>query len=725
MQFIFLYFIKLSICLAVVYLFYHFVLQRLTFYNWNRYYLLIYTLASFYIPFIDIAAVLNQSNLQSASFVRFVPAMIDYRQFNAVPASNFFTLNNVIIILLLLGMATALLKLCVQIVSFSKLKRKAQPIYTDDMKIYQIDDNIIPFSFGNSIFINRQMHSREELQDIILHEFIHVKQQHSIDIIWSELLCVVNWFNPFAWFIKKAIRQNLEFIADEQVLQNGINKKDYQYLLLKVTGNNQFSIASQFNFSSLKKRIAMMNKMKSAKLHLVKFLFLLPLVAVLLLAFRNKWNAQPDALGKEKKVSIAGLVVDASTRQPLADVTLYCREKNVSAKTDANGYYLLQLPVENKELQFTLQVSKNGYAPLHQKEHWGNFTSEQIFKMYGHSFEFFGLSESGKKNNGFSSLAGNAASIEGLSYENANRFFNNIYSDHSFEKAATDTVPPAADIKTMEELTKDAPFINATGADANSKGYFIDIIGNRGNCVVIVKDRNQKQVKRVLLTEWNKKRNYYEDLYGALPAPPPPPPPPAAPLPPAPPAPVKDGVEPNAPLPPLPPAAPNAPLPPTPPSPPKLPANVKSLEMDNDKATVWLKDGTKETYDLTVPAEKDKFEKKYHLSKPEQEINLQLQKVQQEQQVLQAQQEQQKQQIQLSLSKQKEILNQQQELKLQRQLKLEQVNLAKQDALLLQKQKLNVQAQLNLEKVKLKQQKALSIKKQELDLQRDKELQAQ
>jgi len=127
-----------------------------------------------------------------------------------------------------------------------------------------------------------------------------VKQGHSIDILWSELLCIINWYNPFSWLLKGAIRQNLEFIADGKVLEGGVSKKEYQYLLLKVIGNNHFSIASKFNFSSLKKRIAMMNKMKTARVHIVKFLFILPLVAVLLVAFRKK----------EHERNVTGLRVD-------------------------------------------------------------------------------------------------------------------------------------------------------------------------------------------------------------------------------------------------------------------------------------------------------------------------------------------------------------------------------------------------------------------------------
>jgi beta-lactamase regulating signal transducer with metallopeptidase domain len=81
-----------------------------------------------------------------------------------------------------------------------------------------VQADIIPFSFGNSIFINKQLHSLDELREIVRHEFVHVKQKHSMDILWSELLCIACWYNPFSWLLKRSIRQNLEFIADSKVL---------------------------------------------------------------------------------------------------------------------------------------------------------------------------------------------------------------------------------------------------------------------------------------------------------------------------------------------------------------------------------------------------------------------------------------------------------------------------------------------------------------------------
>jgi len=128
----------------------------------------------------------------------------------------------------------------------------------------------------------------KEWSAIILHEYVHIRQRHTLDILLAELCCALNWYNPFAWLIRHAIRQNLEFIADSKVLEKGLDKKGYQYHLLKVIGEPRYRLANNFNFSSLKKRIIMMNKIRSARLHLVKFLFLLPLFAVLLVAFRSQ-----------------------------------------------------------------------------------------------------------------------------------------------------------------------------------------------------------------------------------------------------------------------------------------------------------------------------------------------------------------------------------------------------------------------------------------------------
>ncbi|MBO9619941.1 MAG: TonB-dependent receptor plug domain-containing protein [Niabella sp.] len=281
------YILKLSICIAVVHLFYQLFLRRLTFYNWNRWYLLGYSLLSFIIPLIDIMPELQKKDLDQNALVQLIPVF----GFAPANASSFFeslTTWDWVMLVAVLGSLVLLIRFLIMFCSFLRVKRNAQLISDERTRIYQLDEDMRPFSFGNAIFINTELHSGEELEEIIRHEFVHVKEKHTLDIIWSELLCILLWFNPFVWLLRKNIKQNLEFLADKQVLQGGMDKKEYQYLLLKVMGNKQFAFTNHFNFSSLKNRIAMMNTIKSAKVHLAKFLFLLPVVAVLLLAFRNE-----------------------------------------------------------------------------------------------------------------------------------------------------------------------------------------------------------------------------------------------------------------------------------------------------------------------------------------------------------------------------------------------------------------------------------------------------
>ena len=301
------YILKLSLSLSLVYLFYEFVLRRLTFYNWNRFYLISYTILSFFIPLINIAPVLERNEMLNSKVVSFIPS-INYvhegTSANYIPGKVHHAISwslwDVVPLVIMGGMIVMILRLLIQFLSFRKMIRQCELVSDAGVRYYQVNKAIIPFSFGKSIFINPALHNEEELKEIVRHEFVHVRQKHTIDIVWAEVLCILNWYNPFTWVIRKAIRQNLEFIADNKVLQAGIDKRQYQYILLKVTGNNHFSIASQFNFSSLKKRIAMMNKMKSAKVHLVKFLFVLPVVAVMLVAFRsNSSDTKKDKSGKD------------------------------------------------------------------------------------------------------------------------------------------------------------------------------------------------------------------------------------------------------------------------------------------------------------------------------------------------------------------------------------------------------------------------------------------
>jgi beta-lactamase regulating signal transducer with metallopeptidase domain len=325
-----LYQLKFSIALTLVFIFYHFVLRKLTFYNLNRWYLLGYSLLALIAPLLDISHLLKEKQLLDNGLLQLIPAVTQPVIINNTDSTHgsIFIISNILTIILLSGIAVMLARFLIQLFSFRRLMKRARVIQEQDMNVYEVATDIIPFSFGKNIFINSGSYSESELTDIIRHEFVHVKQKHSFDIFWGEMICLLNWYNPFAWLFKKAIRQNLEFIADHEVLRSGINKKQYQYLLLKVLGSRQFRFATQFNFSSLKVRIAMMNRIRSARIHLLRFFLIVPLLLVMLVLFRNQ--AKSSWVGKRHISSSYPVIITDTIHPPVKKIhnTIKHKEKN-------------------------------------------------------------------------------------------------------------------------------------------------------------------------------------------------------------------------------------------------------------------------------------------------------------------------------------------------------------------------------------------------------------
>jgi hypothetical protein len=369
MPLFFLYILKLSISLAGVWLFYQLLLRRLTFYNWNRFYLLGYCTLAFFIPLINITPIIEGNSAATPVMIRFIPAIGDYyipvRVTAGATETHWATsyLWTVLSVLLLTGFLILVIRLCIRYASVRRIRRRGRPMQENGLLIYAVEEDIIPFSFGNSIFINPRLHTEREWDEIILHEYVHVRQKHILDILFSELLCALNWYNPFVWLIRHSIRQNLEFIADGKVLEKGLDKKGYQYHLLKVIGRPEYRLANNFNFSSLKKRIIMMNKIRSAKFQLVKFLFILPLIAVLLLAFREDYKDLFRDRYAPVFINNAGIVIDISNHRGLGGVIVTEKRTGLHTVTDPNGFYKLRLPVGKDSIRIHIDFSKEGYEP--------------------------------------------------------------------------------------------------------------------------------------------------------------------------------------------------------------------------------------------------------------------------------------------------------------------------------------------------------------------------
>jgi TonB-dependent SusC/RagA subfamily outer membrane receptor len=199
-----------------------------------------------------------------------------------------YSSTDVLTAILLVGTVVMLIRFALQYASLGRLHVYQQHQYKT-YRILSIAELIKPFSFGRRIYVNPKLHSADELNEIILHETIHIRHHHSIDIIVSSINRSIFWWNPFVWILSNDIRNNLEYIVDSEMLQTGVDRKHYQYHLLNISQRTCIKeIANYFNFSNLKKRINMMNRKKTQPVYKIKWLLMPIVAAAILLSFNIK-----------------------------------------------------------------------------------------------------------------------------------------------------------------------------------------------------------------------------------------------------------------------------------------------------------------------------------------------------------------------------------------------------------------------------------------------------
>jgi len=293
---LFIYLIKVNVALILFCMGYYLVLRLLTFYTLNRFYLVGAILFSTLYPLLNFSNFINRHQ-QIARPVQMVvvnwqaPVANVMHTVAAQPNSRNWPL-----LIFWVGVSVFAVRFMVQIISLYRLHRRSVPMLLHRHLIRSVNKDINPFSFLKSIYVNPKNHQPDELRSILEHEQVHVNEWHTFDILVGELSIIFYWFNPGVWLMKRAIHENIEYLTDRRILQNGLDAKAYQYSLLTVNFNNSGNtLINHFNASAIKKRIVMMNAEKSSLLNITRYLFLLPIVAVLLLAF----TVSKTELGKQ------------------------------------------------------------------------------------------------------------------------------------------------------------------------------------------------------------------------------------------------------------------------------------------------------------------------------------------------------------------------------------------------------------------------------------------
>ncbi len=278
---------KSAAILALFYLVYVAVLRKDTFFTANRHYLLGGILAAISFPFIEFTRTIYME----------VPVSVLSNTSNLVPTSQLVVAEQatsfnwwyLVAALYSIGVGLMLLRFFKQLFLLFVLLKKHPSEKRDGYTFIKVPNECPPFSFFKYIVYNPKMHSQEELSMILKHEQVHVSQWHSLDIIAANLMLIFHWVNPIAWFYKKGIEENLEFIADSETVQEVESIKQYQLALVKASSTIPIpALTNNFYQSFIKKRIVMLNKSTSKKINAWKLSIILPVLAVFLWSFNVK-----------------------------------------------------------------------------------------------------------------------------------------------------------------------------------------------------------------------------------------------------------------------------------------------------------------------------------------------------------------------------------------------------------------------------------------------------
>ena len=303
------YLLKASGLVILLFLFYQLFLKNETFFKSIRSYFLIGLILVISLPLLEIPV-----------YVEYVSQQINISAFEEIQLSEVENTRidwvAIIKTTYLIGVLIFSLKFIFQLISLTYLIISHKSLKQGNHYYIETNKDISPFSFFNYIVYNNKQFSSRELEQIINHEKAHAIQWHSLDTLLAHILVILLWFNPFVWLYKKAVQQNLEFLADSYALKLTNNQKFYQLTLLKTFQQNYCTdTTNNFYNSLIKKRITMLHKNRSTNKSQWKYALLIPLLTAFVFAFNTKTIAQEKKLIEVKEINElkVDLIVDKNS----------------------------------------------------------------------------------------------------------------------------------------------------------------------------------------------------------------------------------------------------------------------------------------------------------------------------------------------------------------------------------------------------------------------------
>ena len=360
------YILKSAVCLAMFYLFYRLLLSKETFHRFNRIALLGVMLLSCLLPLVKVTV--EQVSPVNAQVMSMEDLLLMY-QWNSEAVveegSRPFHWQEGLVLVYFVGLFFVIVRHLWSLGRMLYLIRHSRCKRLDNgIRLVVHRRKLAPFSWMRYIVIS-ETDLKESGHHILVHEMAHIHHHHSWDLLLTEACAWLQWFNPAIWLLKQELQNIHEYEADEEVLRQGINAKEYQMLLIKkAVGARLYSIANSFNHSSLKKRITMMIRKKSNPWARAKYLYVLPLAAVTVAAFARPEISKPlDEISSVKvndlsavletyadknvsnpaeKTKLKMKVVDEEGKPIIAATVLVANTTN-GTLTDENGNFTLEV----------------------------------------------------------------------------------------------------------------------------------------------------------------------------------------------------------------------------------------------------------------------------------------------------------------------------------------------------------------------------------------------
>ncbi len=338
------YLIESGISLAILFSIYFILLRKETYFELIRSYLMISIAFSFSVPLLHIS---------SSSVPLTMPViMMDEVTVSTGTLSSISSgpgLLTIIFYLYIFGSAMFMIRLFSNLYRIIYLIRNNKVKKHGQYKLVYLRQNLSPFSFFNYIFINEKS-LQYQVDEIIEHEFAHIRQLHSLDIIFSEILIILQWFNPVAWMYRKTLSENHEFLADQAVLRSGYNLESYQLSILsQLFGVRTIPATNNFNKSITSKRLNMMKRNRSTTLSKLKLLIVIPVAGLLFMAIACSKQDNDLQTGDQ-------LEIEADMEQPGESLVYF--QPDETAVYPGGFIELRRFVAQN--LKYPEQAAKNG-----------------------------------------------------------------------------------------------------------------------------------------------------------------------------------------------------------------------------------------------------------------------------------------------------------------------------------------------------------------------------